>query len=426
MIGSPLLIAEKARARMHAILSGEVDAADSIEEVDLSRLPDSTDLLITACEVNSSHGTGTLLLRIFPDQRSIISLRADDFYDGIQDFGCVSLRLPLAKATRPVISTWLKSSLVGVNVRRILLVPYTPAEVTVALAAQDLFGAPLGVYFMDDKNVCADGITDELMRELLDRSRLRVAIGPEMREVYEEKYGIPFCVMPPVVADHIIKREAAPPVRGLGPRRGVLLGNIWGQRWLDMLRRIFRDSGVTIDWYCNLFNPPGLEYDRDELAADGIVQRNPIAEDDLPKVLSDYAFAVVPTDTLDGQSPPSVRAIAELSLPSRMVTMMATSHLPMLVIGSPATCAAGFVERFDLGAVAPYDRAAVLASIEALTTPNRQADIRGRAAQLSGHFTADGTSDWIWRSLDAGQPITSIYEDLMPRRRSANAPVVLS
>jgi hypothetical protein len=425
MIGSPLLIAEKARARMHAILSGQADAADFIEEVDLSNLPDSTDVLITACEVNSLHGTGTLLLRIFTDQRSIISLRADDFYDGIQDFGCVKLRLPLAKAARPVIAAWLTSSLVGVNVRRVLCVPYTPAEATLALAAQDVLGAPLCVYIMDDKNVCADGITDDLMRELLDRSSLRLVIGPEMRDVYEEKYGVPFWVMPPVVADHIIKREAAPSGSGIDPPRGVLLGNVWGQRWLDMLRGIFRGAGVTIDWYCNQLNPPGLEYDRDELAADGILQQNPIAEDDLPKVLGEYAFAVVPTDTLDGLSPPSVRAIAELSLPSRMVTMMGTSHLPMLVIGSPATCAARFVERFDLGTIAPYDRATVLASIEALTTADRQADIRARAAQLSGQFTAAGASDWIWRSLDAGRPITSTYEDLMPRR-SAIAPVVLS
>ena len=425
MIGSPLLIAEKARARLQAILSGQVDAADSVEDIDLSSLPDSSDLVITACEVNSLHGTGTLLLRIFPDQKSIISLRSEDFYDGIQDFGCVRLRLPLAKAARPVISAWLKSSLVGVNVRRIICVPYTPAEATLALAAHDVLGAPLGVYIMDDKNVCADGITDDLMRELLDTARLRLVIGPEMRDVYEAKYGMPFWVMPPVVADHIVKREATPLAPGIDLRRGVLLGNIWGQRWLDMLRRIFRGAGVTIDWYCNQLNPPGLEYDRDELAADGIVQRNPIAEDDLPKVLGEYAFAVVPTDTLDGLSPPSVRAIAELSLPSRMVTMMATSHLPMLVIGSPATCAAGFVQRFDLGSVAPYDRAAVLASIEDLINPDRQNDIRSRAAHLSGHFTAAGASDWLWRSLDAGKPITSTYEDLMPRR-GADTPVVLS
>ena len=421
MIGSPLVIAEKARARLQAILSGQVDAADTIEEVDLTSLPDSTDLVITACEVNPLHGTGTLLLRIFPEQGSIISLRAEDFYDGVTDFGRVRLRLPLAQAARPVISAWLKSSLAGVNIRRILCVPYTPAEATLALAAHDLLGAPMSVYVMDDKNVCADGITDSLMRELLETSSLRLVIGPEMRDAYEEKYDMPFWVMPPVVADHIIKREAAPPAPNLDPRRGVLLGNIWGQRWLDMLRQIFRGAGVTIDWYCNQINPPGLEYDRDELAEDGIVQRNPIAEDNLPNMLGDYAFAIVPTDTLDGLSPLAVRAIAELSLPSRMVTMMATSHLPMLVIGSPATCAAGFVERFDLGAVAPYDRAAVLASIDALTTPDRQADVRARAAALSASFTASGTSDWIWRSLEAGRPITSIYEDLMPRR-AANAP----
>jgi len=424
MIGSPLVIAQKARARLDAILSGQVDAAETIEEVDLSSLPDATDLVITACEVNPLHGTGTLLLRIFPDQESIISLRAEDFYDGETDFGRVRLRLPLAQAARPVILAWLKSSLAGVNIRRILCVPYTPAEATLALAAHDLLNAPLGVYVMDDKNVCADGITDTLMQELLSKSSLRLVIGPEMREAYEEKYEMPFWVMPPVVADHIVKREAAP-ASGNGQPRGVLLGNIWGQRWLDMLREIFRGSGVSIDWYCNQINPPGLEYDRDELAADGIVQRNPIAEDDLPKVLGEYAFAVVPTDTLDGRSPLSVQAIAELSLPSRMVTMMATSHLPMLVVGSPATCAAGFVERFDLGAVAPYDRAAVLAAIEALTTPDRQADIRARSARLSGSFTAAGTSDWLWRSLDAGRPITSIYEDLMPKH-SANEPVAQS
>ncbi|HTQ18071.1 hypothetical protein [Mycobacterium sp.] len=424
MIGSPLVIAQKARARLDAILSGQVDAAETIEEVDLSSLPDATDLVITACEVNPLHGTGTLLLRIFPDQESIISLRAEDFYDGETDFGRVRLRLPLAQAARPVILAWLKSSLAGVNIRRILCVPYTPAEATLALAAHDLLNAPLGVYVMDDKNVCADGITDTLMQELLSKSSLRLVIGPEMREAYEEKYEMPFWVMPPVVADHIIKREAAP-ASGNGQPRGVLLGNIWGQRWLDMLREIFRGSGVSIDWYCNQINPPGLEYDRDELAADGIVQRNPIAEDDLPKVLGEYSFAVVPTDTLDGRSPLSVQAIAELSLPSRMVTMMATSHLPMLVVGSPATCAAGFVERFDLGAVAPYDRAAVLAAIEALTTPDRQADIRARSARLSGSFTAAGTSDWLWRSLDAERPITSIYEDLMPKH-SANEPVAQS
>jgi hypothetical protein len=362
------------------------------------------------------HGTGTLLLRIFPDQGSIISLRTHNFYDGEQDFGRVKLCLPLVQSARPEISAWLKWSIAGTKVRRILCLPYTPAEAIVALAARDILGVPLCTYIMDDKNVCADGISDSLMRDLLDKSSLRLVIGPEMRDAYEKKYGMSFWIMPPVVADRIVKRKVTPPPAGMDPRRGVLLGNIWGQRWLDMLRQIFRGANVTVDWYCNQINPPGLDFNREELSSDGIVQQDPIAEEDLPRVLSNYAFAVVPTDTLDGMSPSAVRAIAELSLPSRMVTMMATAHLPMLVIGSPVTCAASFVERFDLGCTVPYERAAVSAAIEILLAPVRQTEIRVRAAELSERFTAANADEWIWRSLDAGRPITTDYEDLMPRR----------
>jgi hypothetical protein len=415
MIGSPLVIAEKARARLRAMLSGDLDAAANSAELELTGWPVSADLVITACEVNSLHGTGTLLLRIFPKQDSIISLRTHNFYDGEQEFGRIKLCLPLAQSARPEISTWLKWSIAGKKVRRVLCLPYTPAEATVALVASQILGVPLCTYIMDDKNVCADGISDSLMRELLDKSSLRLVIGPEMRDAYEKKYGISFWVMPPVVSDYMVKREVTPPAN-MHPRRGVLLGNIWGQRWLDMLRQIFRGGSIRVDWYCNQVNPPGLDFDRAELAADGIIQQDPIAEEDLPRILADYSFAVVPTDTLDGMSPPAVRAIAELSLPSRMVTMMATSHTPMLVIGSPATCAASFVERFDLGCTVPYERAAVSAAIESLLSPGRQADIRARAAGLSGRFTAANADEWIWRSLEAGRPITTDYEDLMPTR----------
>ena len=288
MIGSPLVIAEKARARLRAILSGDVDLVESSAGLEITHLPDVADLLITACEVNTFHGTGTLLMRIFPDQSSMISLRTHNFYDSDQDFGQVKLSLPLAQSARPEISAWLRWSMAGKTVRRILCLPYTPAEATVALAALDILGAPLCTYIMDDKNVCADGISDDLMRELLEKSRLRLVIGPEMRDAYEQKYAMPFWVMPPVVADRILKREVSPPPMARSPRCGVLLGNIWGQRWLDMLRQIFRDSGLTVDWYCNQINPPGLTYDRSELAEDGILQRVPIAEDDLPSVLGNW------------------------------------------------------------------------------------------------------------------------------------------
>jgi hypothetical protein len=414
MIGSPLVIAEKARARLRAAMTAARSGETFQGGAELVRLPEPADLVITACEVNELHGTGTLLMRIFPDSSAIISLRTSNFYDGEQEFGAAKLVLPLAQARGPEIESWLRWYIGNAAVRRILCVPYTPAELTVSLAAQKMLGAPLCTYIMDDKNVCAEGISDAEMHETLANSRLRLVISPEMRDAYEKKYRMKFWVVPPLVPTEIMANGKIRAANGYDMRRGVLLGNIWGQRWLEMLRHVFRGSGYQVDWYCNQKNPTGLSFDRDELQRDGITMIDPIAEHELPAVLSRYPYAIVPSDPLDGKSPPAVRALAELSLPSRMVTMMATAHLPMLVLGSPQTCAAGFVRRFSLGSVAPYEAGAVRAALDTLSTPQSQSSIRSRAAALSGRFTSSGSGEWIWKSLEAGRPCTLTFEEMMP------------
>ena len=69
-----------------------------------------------------------------------------------------------------------------------------------ALAVRQTYGVPLCTYIMDDNNVASRGIPDDLMAELLENSALRLAISPELREAYEEKYGLKFWLLPPVVA----------------------------------------------------------------------------------------------------------------------------------------------------------------------------------------------------------------------------------
>lgn len=409
MIGSPLVIAERARARLQAVLANMKDESGELATPAPRRLPDPAELIITACEVNERHGTGTLLLRIFTDQTSIISARTGNFYDADQDFGAVQLCLPLAQSSRPEIWSWLRWYLTGTKIDTILVVPYTPADVTMTLAASEITGAPICTYVMDDKSVCADGIADASMQELLARSALRLVISPEMRDAYQKKYRMRFSVVPPVVSEAIIQRTTSVMPADGHLRRGALLGNIWGQRWLDALRHLFRDSDFSVDWFCNEKKPSGLVFNRDQLSADGITQRDPIAELDLPRVLSGYAYAVVPTDTLDGSSPAAVRAIAELSLPSRMVTIMAAAQLPMLVIGSEMSAAAGFVRRFGLGLVVPYDRHAVEDGIRTLLRSDTQAEIRGRAAALAPSFGADGLADWIRSSTFAAGAVTDKY-----------------
>jgi hypothetical protein len=421
MVGSPLLMAERARARLRTVMNAVRDGREPSGQsrAAVPHLPSRSDLVITPCEVNELHGTGVLLLRMFEDSSSIVSLRTSNFYDGVQTFGAAQFCLPLAQASRAEITSWVRWYLTGTSVQRIMSLPYLPGDPTVAIVAKELFKVPLCTFVMDDKNVCAEGISDALMEELLAKSDLRLVISPEMREAYERKYGLKFWLVPPLVLDELVRRNPVHPPEGIDPRRGVLLGNIWGQRWLDMLRDTFRGSGFSVDWYCNQKDPIGLEFDRAEMERDGIRLMSPIAEPDLPAVLSQYPYAVVPSDTLDGQSPPSVRAIAELSLPSRIPTIIATSHLPVLVLGNQRTAAAGFVSRFQLGLVVPYETAAVKAALERLLKPENQTSIRKRAASISDSFSARGSGEWIWRSLEAGKPCDLRYEELMPVEDSA-------
>lgn len=412
MVGSPLLIAEKARARLRLVLNSMQEGRPP--NFRALKLPNPADIVITPCEVVDLHGTGVLVSRMFPDSSPIISLRSTNFYDVPQEFGAANFCLPLIQASVKEVTAWVKWCLAGTTVRRALCLPYLPAEPVIAIAIKELFKVPLCTFIMDDKNVCADGISDSLMEEFLAKSDLRLVISPEMRSAYERKYGLKFHLVPPLVSDSLVRRSPQPAPERVDRKRGVMIGNVWGQRWLDMLRTTFRNTGYQVDWYCNQKNPRALILDRDELARDGIHLLEPVHDTQLPAILEKYAFAIVPSDPLDGQSPPSVQAIAELSLPSRMTFIVATSHLPILLLGHPRSAAAGFLRRFDLGRIIPYETEAARDAISELLDPAVQSSIRARAASIAEKFSAAGAADWIWRSLATGHACDPIYEHLMP------------
>jgi hypothetical protein len=97
-----------------------------------------------------------------------------------------------------------------------------------------------------------------------------------------------------------------------------------------------------------------------------------------------------------------------------MVYLLATSQVPILVLGSPKTAAAHFVEQFGIGMVADYDRCLFQKAVAALTDPEANLALRRRAHAVAGQFSSEGAADWIWRSLARGRPVDSRYEDLMP------------
>ncbi|MCX6376603.1 MAG: beta-1,6-galactofuranosyltransferase, partial [Armatimonadetes bacterium] len=260
-------------------------------------------------------------------------------------------------------------------------------------------------YLMDDQNVCADEIPDDLMRELLAKSSLRLGISPELCIVYGLKYGHRIWHLPPVVPGRLIPSRLNVPRISPPKRRGVIIGNIWGRQWVELLRGTVRNSGVSLTWYCNgefRWLPCG----KDSLVADSIFPRDPLPEEELIRTLREAWFAVAPSGTLDQAD--DHRFIAQLSLPSRIPYLMATSHLPVLVLGSRKTGAARFVEQLD------YNRQSFIGAVNLLCQPDVNLAMRRRALTLAGRFSDTGAAEWIWQSLARGEPVDRRYEDLMP------------
>jgi hypothetical protein len=368
------------------------------------------DLLVTRCEVNDRHGTGVLLRRIFGPGGGVVTVRSHDFYGGEQAFGAARVKLAHAEATRGSIYASLLATIGRLEVRRILCIPYDQDEIRTALAAQDLFGAPLCTWVMDDQNIEDVGIPDASLRELFARSTLRLAISSELQLAYRRKFGVSFGLAPPAVDPLYLQLKPTPadPAR-LAARRGLVFGNIWGEAWFDGLLDALDGAAIEVDWHHG-GGTPWRALDPARLARSGITNRPFLPEQELVAALRASPFVLVPSGTLEGDDPH--RFIARLSLPSRLVYVVAAAGTPVVVLGHPDTAAARFVIRHGLGLVVPYRRAELARAVAALCTPEAQARHRAAASALAPALSAQGMERWLWRSLEAGQPIDDRFATL--------------
>jgi len=375
------------------------------------------DVILTPNEVNLRHGTGVIIRNIFHQSSNILSLRFHNHYDGEQDFGDLSLCLSLDNCSRSDVFRELIKLFNGSHPKRILCVVYSSQEVMAAIALKDIFNVPLCTYIMDDNNLFTSGentIDYGLMEELLQKSSLRLAISPELRIAYEKQYGLKFWLLPPVIAPHLITNTLNPtPGGGDTITRGILVGNIWNQQYLDFLRQTVRGTGIIIDWYCNNYhNPSWLTINKEELAQEGILMHPPLPESDLSETLKNYKFAVIPSGKLDDND--QIQNIARLSLPTRIPFTLSTSNTPFLVLGSKSTAAARFVQRFGVGMVCDYEPSAFQKTVDILVSPPQQAIMRQNAVSIAQKFSSKGIAQWLWESLEAGQPVDREFERLMP------------
>lgn len=376
----------------------------------------NADVVITHIEVNDKHGVGAVVRKLFLGEPNILSIRSANHYKGDHRFADLSLIINHSDSSRDMIFDRVSRAMGETTVRRILCIPYFPDDAWTAIALKELFGVPLCTYLMDDQNICHEGIPDGVMRELLTKSDLRLAISPELRAAYETKYGLGFNYMPPVAPACLVPSKLIVPPPQSPRREGVMIGNIWGRQWVGLLRKTVRGSGVELHWYSN-GEFRSLQCSREELRSGSIIPHAPPSDEELVQILRRAWFAVLPSGILDDSDDRSF--LAQLSLPSRLVYMMATAQLPVIVLGSPRTAAANFVQQFGIGAVCEYDRAAFAAAVERITEPEANLQMRRNALLAAGLFTGIGASEWIWQSLARKGPADARYEILMPPNRPA-------
>ena len=234
-----------------------------------------------------------------------------------------------------------------------------------------------------------------------------------MREVYEKKYGLKFYLLPAVVPPGLISASISQPEPELVRERiGALVGSVWGRAWFDQLKTVIGASGLACHWFGNHKNPV-LRITTEELVEARIRAAGVVSEGALADQLRRFPFAIVPTGTLDKGD--DAAWASALSLPGRILFILATSNTPIIVFGSPRTPAARFIEYFRVGVRCDYTAESFLAAVNQVVDPENQAKMRANAAHIAPRFSAEGIGEWIDRSVELGYPYDGRFEELMPR-----------
>jgi hypothetical protein len=365
-------------------------------------------VVITLNEVSHLHGTGPLVERICNGRPNVFSIRARNDYGGIQEFGDWRVCLAQHAQSRSEFFHTVLQLLRGRNIQTVLCVPFVDDDFLTAIAIQECFGAQLCAYLMDDQNIAVHNVADDLMREFLERCSLRLITHPELRFAYETKYQLPFHILPAIVPSHLVATEASTAPR-VHAGRGALVGSFWDQSWFDRLCLALSGCGRAIDWFGNN-KSPWFTFAPTNLAKARITAHGVIPEHHLAKTLQNYPFVLVPVSDDDGTE--SNHGVGRLSLPGRILFALATSHTPILIVGSSRTCGARFVTHFGVGEVVPYDTRMIAQAMDRITHPETQMRMRQRAARIAPALVDRDVADWLARSIELGTPADRRFEDL--------------
>ena len=406
--------------------------------------PGSDLVIVSSVEINSRHGTGLLIQYMFEDFSQITTVSSQRCFHGDRVRSAKHFEVPFEDLDRAQVYELVLSWFKNAPPKRAFVVPYYKTELMVGIALADMFGTEICLHIMDDQCIYEDEISTELMDEAMSKSNLIFVISPEMRDAYKKRFDHTIYILPPVVPESMMSmklqtHELASEVQHSGSsnnpfakmlsrfssrnetgaesnRRGIIIGNIWNEKWLAKLQDTIRESGHEVDWYSN--NPDAilLSSQKDSLADSGIHLKKPLWGDDLVQELRRRPYALMPSGMLGKDE--ERESLARLSLPSRVPFVMSVANIPIIVLGSTETAAAKFVERFELGAVIDYEVKQFKSAVNRILEPKVHQDIEKRAKRLAATFSARNLSGWLNESIDLNQPVDNRFEAVFSYQNS--------
>jgi len=377
----------------------------------------TVDVVISPNEISFAHGTGVLLSRLLEGRKDIVAIRSQTTYGGSQRLDArETFVLPTGYIERQqvfaLVSEWLRPY----QVRSVLCVPWFETDLVLAIAAASITGAPLGIWIMDDNCLVGGGINEAAMREAVERASALFAISPELRDKYETQYRKKMWIVPPCVPSPLIRRSPVDPAEvRTAERRGVMVGNVWSERWLNKLRAITRETGIGVTWYASNKEVSWLTTSEEALIADGITLDHGQSTEAIIELIARAAFVIVPSDP--GGGSPQETAVGAMSLPTRIPFVVATSGTPIIVLGTKTTVASRFVGRFDLGLSVPYEAAPFAEAVADLSQAERQRAIRLAAYDVAPRFSFEGVSDLLFDTIRANGVCRDLRFERLFRRQ---------
>ncbi|HEY5705797.1 MAG TPA: hypothetical protein VIS96_09510 [Terrimicrobiaceae bacterium] len=366
----------------------------------LTNLPDTgqhlREVLITSCEINDRHGTGLLLSRLF-SENAAFNIHARSFYGTGGRFAAVEIA---NEGPGDQFASFILREIAGLmRIEHILVVPYMSDDAHTAIAIREAAKASLATWVMDDQTVFSNQFPKPLLEELFERSDIRFVISPEMKQEYQEVFGVPFFVLPPTVPQKLLSNAREMPQSNAEGKCCALIGNVWSASWLARLERLIEKSGWKVNWYGHDAGKNGEK--------PGFINRGFVSEIKLGEGLAEMPFVIAPTGTGDGEDD-SIH-LTKLSLPSRIPYLLAVHRVPILVVGSPESCAARFVRRLGVGLHCAYNPQEFEQAAQRLCDPYFNSRCRANCAHHAALFSDEGLASWIWKSAQAGTPIDSRF-----------------